>query len=251
MYTVQSGDTLSGIAAKYGMTVNELAQLNGISDPNRIQVGQVLKVYGESNGGSSSRPTTTYVVQSGDTLSGIAAKYGMTVNELAQLNGISDPNRIQVGQVLKVYGSNNGNNNHQNNGNTTPSSGNMTTHGGKYVTGDQLIQIGWQNVNQAMVDDLNNCLERFQITTKLRICHFISQCSEESGAGLYREELASGEEYEGRSDLGNIYPGDGVKYKGAGYIQLTGRANYQKLADFMHDNNIMTQGASYVAQKYP
>ena len=64
------------------------------------------------------------------------------------------------------------------------------------------------------------------INTKLRKAAFIAQTAHESGGFYYREELASGDAYEGRLDLGNTQPGDGRRYKGRGYIQLTGRANY-------------------------
>lgn len=57
-------------------------------------------------------------------------------------------------------------------------------------------------------------------------CHFLAQLAHESDGFKTVEEYASGKAYEGRKDLGNIHPGDGVKYKGRGYIQLTGRANY-------------------------
>ena len=63
-------------------------------------------------------------------------------------------------------------------------------------------------------------------------------------------EIASGEAYEGRRDLGNTQPGDGRRFKGGGVIQLTGRANYQAFADFMHDQKVML-GAHYVAKHYP
>lgn len=60
-----------------------------------------------------------------------------------------------------------------------------------------------------------------------RFSHFMGQLTHETGNFKYNEEIASGAAYEGRKDLGNIYPGDGVRYKGRGGIQLTGRANYE------------------------
>lgn len=67
---------------------------------------------------------------------------------------------------------------------------------------------------------------RFGIDTTLRKSHFLGQVAHESREGRYMEELASGRAYEGRTDLGNTQPGDGVRYKGRGLIQLTGRSNY-------------------------
>ncbi|WP_347981054.1 LysM peptidoglycan-binding domain-containing protein [Limosilactobacillus portuensis] len=108
-YTVQSGDTLSGIANKFGTNYESLANLNNISNPNRIYVGQVLKLSANSNTASSAHQATTnatpagsYSVKAGDSLSAIAARYGMSYETLARLNNISNPNRIYVGQVLKL-----------------------------------------------------------------------------------------------------------------------------------------------------
>ena len=112
LYTVQTGNTLSGIAYKYGVTVSQLQQWNNISNPNLIYTGQVLKIYQMSEGqasgknrtsSSSNSSYTTYTVQAGNTLSGIAYKYGVTISQLQQWNNIPNPNQIYVGQTLKIY----------------------------------------------------------------------------------------------------------------------------------------------------
>lgn len=121
---------------------------------------------------------------------------------------------------------------------------------GQIVSIKQLNSIGWKNVSVSQITDLNNCLKRFNITTIQRLRHFISQCSYESGCGLYTKEVDPGYKYEWRKDLGNVYPGDGPKFKGAGYIQLTGRSNYQKFTNYLGDQNIMN-GVDYVAATYP
>lgn len=80
------------------------------------------------------------------------------------------------------------------------------------------------------LDPLNQTLEEFEINTPQRIRMFLAQIGHESGQLRYVKELASGEAYEGRKDLGNTEPGDGVRYKGRGLIQITGRSNYGLLS---------------------
>ena len=113
VYTVKAGDTLSAIAAKYGTTYKVLAEYNGIANPNIIRVGQQIKIPGKSAPATQEKtePTTqqptaetVHTVKSGETLSGIARKYGTTYQQLAAYNKISNPNKISVGQKIKIPG---------------------------------------------------------------------------------------------------------------------------------------------------
>jgi peptidoglycan endopeptidase LytE len=107
-YTVRPGDTLASIAARLGVTYQALAATNHIANPNLIYPGQVLIVSGSSPGHTPSSPTATsatYTVRSGDTLASIAARFGTTYQALAAINGISNPNIIYAGQVLRLSGS--------------------------------------------------------------------------------------------------------------------------------------------------
>lgn len=79
---------------------------------------------------------------------------------------------------------------------------------------------------------LNTVMDRYEINTPERQAMFLAQVAHESGSLRYTQEIASGEAYEGRVDLGNTEPGDGPLFKGHGFIQLTGRANHQKYADY-------------------
>ena len=98
-YVVKKGDTLSGIASKYGTTYQKLASYNNIADPNKIYAGQVIQI---PNGSTSNSSKETYIVKKGDTLSEIAAKYGTTYKKIASDNGIADPNKIYPGQKLII-----------------------------------------------------------------------------------------------------------------------------------------------------
>jgi len=119
-YTVVSGDSLSGIASRFGTTTLNLMNLNGITNANLIRVGQVIKLSSDAAPAAPApaapaapaptapaapaAATASYTVVSRDTLSGIASRFGTTTRNLMSLNGITDPNRIRVGQVLTVVG---------------------------------------------------------------------------------------------------------------------------------------------------
>lgn len=99
-YTVVSGDTLSGIASKYGTTYQKLAEYNGISNPNLIYPGQKIKI--PSSSSNYEYKQTYYTIQAGDNLTKIASKFGTTVNQLVAWNNIANPNLIYAGKSIRV-----------------------------------------------------------------------------------------------------------------------------------------------------
>lgn len=100
-YTIKRGDTLWGISRRYGVSVQNIISWNNIQNPNLIYPGQKLILYG--NYSSSNSNTVYYTVQRGDTLWRIARRYRTCPKRIARINGISNPNLIYPGQVLKIY----------------------------------------------------------------------------------------------------------------------------------------------------
>lgn len=102
IYIVKKGDTLSGIASRYGTTYQVLASYNGISNPNLIGVGQTIKIPNGTMSHITNTSSRTYIVKSGDTLSSIAKKYKTTYQKIAKDNNISNPDKIYPGQKLII-----------------------------------------------------------------------------------------------------------------------------------------------------
>ena len=95
--TVQSGETLSDIADRYGVSMNSLMRLNGIRNSDHVEAGQTLRLPGSVSAGKG-----RHSVQSGDTLSGIAAQYRVSERQLMALNGLSSADHVEIGQTLKL-----------------------------------------------------------------------------------------------------------------------------------------------------
>jgi len=112
-YRVRSGDTLSAIAVRLGVSTGALVRANRLTDPNRIVVGRRLVLPGSAPAAAAATPAAvtaspsssgSYRVRPGDTLSGIAARLGVSEGSLAGANGLADPNRIVLGALLRVPG---------------------------------------------------------------------------------------------------------------------------------------------------
>jgi LysM repeat protein len=110
-HVVQPGETLFRIALRYGISVDALASANNISNRALVYVGQVLIIPSAAAAPAPQQPAPaqpaaptngTYTVQRGDTLNKIARTFGITLQQLLSVNGITDPNRISVGQVLTI-----------------------------------------------------------------------------------------------------------------------------------------------------
>lgn len=107
-YVVQPGDNLFRIGLRYGLTVDQLARANNITNPALIYVGQVLTIPAPGSGVPDGSPPSTgtcatiYVVKPGDNLFRIALRYGYSQYYLAQVNGIANPSLVYVGQQICI-----------------------------------------------------------------------------------------------------------------------------------------------------
>ena len=107
----------------------------------------------------------------------------------------------------------------------------------------------------SLMDDFARCCTLYGFD-RLNIGYFLGQCGHESAGLRYPVEIHDGSNYEGRRDLGNIYPGDGVAFAGTGWIQVTGRYNHQAFSDYLqkqgkYDPKIMEVGKTYTSEVYP
>lgn len=120
----------------------------------------------------------------------------------------------------------------------------------------KIMKCSVEYLPDALMQDLDNALRRFGIIDNAEIAYFLGQCGAESAGLRYPLEIASGDDYEGRTDLGNTISGDGRRFKGAGFIQVTGRYWHTDFSNWMKANGnpdpkILAEGSSYTGNKYP
>ena len=126
------------------------------------------------------------------------------------------------------------------------------------ITKEQMAKImggSVDTISDEVMHDYTRCVETFKMD-RLAQVYFLGQCGHESAGLRYAVEIHDGSNYEFRSDLGNNQEGDGVKFAGTGYIQVTGRYNHQAFADYMKsigkpDADIMAKGKEYTSVHYP
>ena len=118
-----------------------------------------------------------------------------------------------------------------------------------------IMQCPSDRITADLMNDFAQCVADCKMD-RLEMVYFLGQCGHESLGLYYNIEEYNGVAYEGRADLGNSQPGDGVKFAGQGYLQCTGRANTQDFSDYMdslgrHDPNIMEIGKTWNGPRYP
>ena len=99
---VRQGDTLSALAQRHGVSVGALVKANGIADPDRIYVGQMLVIPGAAPTRPAAGGAGAHVVRPGETLGSIARRHGLSIQAIARANGIVDVNRIMAGARLRL-----------------------------------------------------------------------------------------------------------------------------------------------------
>ena len=115
----------------------------------------------------------------------------------------------------------------------------------------QIMLCSEESLPDSLMDDYARCVSDCEMDT-LEQVYFLGQVGHESAGLRYPMEIHDGSNYEGRcSDLGNCKPGDGVKYAGTGFIQVTGAYWHKEFTEFIGDPKVYEIGKTYTAEKYP
>ncbi|MEM7578355.1 MAG: LysM peptidoglycan-binding domain-containing protein [Cyanobacteria bacterium P01_A01_bin.80] len=218
------GDIFSKVVRGETITGDELAAIKAEDDSATISLNG-KEIYVELN-----ESRTEYTIKSGDNLWQIAQQQlgdGNRWVEIEKENGTTftqqEAQSLQIGQVVYLPG-------------TSPvlpvgGSSPVSTGGGSSYDVNQIINspaVGTdiRQYAEVSVPVILSEAQRSGVTDAGQIAYILATAELESQLGLYMEEIASGEQYEGLPQYGNTQPGDGVRFKGRGYVQITGRRNY-------------------------
>lgn len=220
-YKVKSGDTLSGIAAKEGVSVSTLRSANNLSGDN-IYAGQSLKLSGatsssanSSSSTSNSASSSSYKVKSGDTLSGIASRNGLSLQQLLSANSMKSTDIIRAGQTLKLSGSGTSST-------TTASSGNA-----EQLVGDTFLHRTYPQDVVANANDNKRALLNAQMPSRSQVREMVRSTASSMGVdpslALAHAQIESGFDATAVSPANAIGTMQVIPSSGEWASQLVGR----------------------------
>lgn len=261
-YTVRSGDTMSAIAARNGVSLSALVAANPqISNPNLIYPGQTIHLPGGSNGGHAT--TSNYTVRSGDTMSSIASRNGVSLSALVAANPqISNPNLIYPGQTVHIPGG-------SASSGTSGTQGPSETGGTSGASGNKVVDIAKQFLgrNASELKRSGDLPMNPNVSSDICCANFVSAVLQKAGLLDRHTDLVSGSSKTGTGVNGSIgqilkdrgwkvvdaahaKPGDVAIVNNGHHVELVSSNNGGDIT-LIGSNNINADGTQQVSYSQP